>query len=86
MARNIPLIYVQNSMDFYQRSLAERARNPVRLMEYNRPGWTFHAKGIWINWRNACGKHGSRRVATIIGSSNYGTSLFNFFQFTVGAF
>ncbi len=26
---------------------AGRARTPKRLLEYGRPGWEFHAKGIW---------------------------------------
>ena len=39
-------------------------RDRCELREWRRPGWTFHAKGIWCDW--------SERVETVVGSSNYG--------------
>ena len=33
------------------------------IYTYKRPGWTFHAKGVWLN--------GSNEWATVIGSSNF---------------
>lgn len=34
------------------------------ICEYSRPGWTFHAKGLWIDSPEV--------MATVIGSSNFG--------------
>ncbi|KAK0411211.1 hypothetical protein QR680_005542 [Steinernema hermaphroditum] len=60
----IPLVYVYVSKLFY-----ELVRNrPVKLFEYQRDGWSFHAKGIWLNFP----KNQSEYAATIFGSSNYG--------------
>ena len=65
-----------------------------RLMLYDREGWTFHAKGLWLTTnsrtntttKNMDGKatekrkskitdvdDGERVLATVIGSSNFGT-------------
>nr|CAD2209514.1 unnamed protein product [Meloidogyne enterolobii] len=35
-------------------------------MEWDRDSWTFHAKGLWIDFLN------EKRIGTVIGSSNYG--------------
>ncbi|KAK6755564.1 hypothetical protein RB195_014126 [Necator americanus] len=40
------------------------ARNDVNLYEYHRDGWTFHAKGLWIDT--------PVQTATLMGSSNFG--------------
>jgi phosphatidylserine/phosphatidylglycerophosphate/cardiolipin synthase-like enzyme len=50
---------------------------PMSMLEYGRPGWTFHAKGLWIYLRSQQHKqqHGtaSNRVGiTAIGSPNFG--------------
>uniref|UniRef100_A0A183GE07 CDP-diacylglycerol--glycerol-3-phosphate 3-phosphatidyltransferase n=1 Tax=Heligmosomoides polygyrus TaxID=6339 RepID=A0A183GE07_HELPZ len=39
-------------------------RKGVNLYEYYRDGWTFHAKGLWIET--------AASVATLVGSSNFG--------------
>ncbi|KAK6059173.1 hypothetical protein COOONC_03200, partial [Cooperia oncophora] len=39
-------------------------RNAVNLYEYYRDGWTFHAKGIWVETPTV--------TATLVGSSNFG--------------
>uniref|UniRef100_A0A0R3RSW5 CDP-diacylglycerol--glycerol-3-phosphate 3-phosphatidyltransferase n=1 Tax=Elaeophora elaphi TaxID=1147741 RepID=A0A0R3RSW5_9BILA len=57
----IPLMYVYISHLFYK-----MIGPNIRLFEYNRPGWTYHAKGLWID-----SKHSSLS-ATMIGSSNFG--------------
>lgn len=31
----------------------------VKLRYYNRPGWTFHAKGLWLIEQNETGMHGT---------------------------
>ena len=37
-----------------------------QLWYYERPGWTFHAKGLWLYYQN------NDLAATICGSGNYG--------------
>ncbi|KAH7701676.1 phospholipase D family protein [Aphelenchoides avenae] len=65
----IPALYVHVSYRFFL--TVQRLQRNVKLYEYTRPNWTFHAKGIWID-----GKLGSSTTknvsATIIGSSNFG--------------
>ena len=45
-------------------------REGVSLREFNRPGWQFHAKGLWL-WPPG-GADVEAPVATLVGSSNYG--------------
>jgi CDP-diacylglycerol---glycerol-3-phosphate 3-phosphatidyltransferase len=43
------------------------------LYHWQREGWTFHAKGIWLREENAKGRSDSDLVAAaIVGSSNFG--------------
>uniref|UniRef100_A0A1I7VSY1 CDP-diacylglycerol--glycerol-3-phosphate 3-phosphatidyltransferase n=1 Tax=Loa loa TaxID=7209 RepID=A0A1I7VSY1_LOALO len=57
----IPLMYV------YISHLFHKIIGPtVRLFEYNRPRWSYHAKGLWIDSKQ------SSLSATMIGSSNFG--------------
>ncbi|MFH4979297.1 hypothetical protein AB6A40_006006 [Gnathostoma spinigerum] len=60
-SRYIPSIYVVISEFFYRST-----RSGVRLFEYERPGWTYHAKGLWID------SNASSLFASLVGSSNYG--------------
>ncbi|EYB82282.1 hypothetical protein Y032_0363g3535 [Ancylostoma ceylanicum] len=39
------------------------ARDDVNLYEYHRDGWTFHAKGLWVDT--------PEQTATLVGSSNF---------------
>ncbi|KAL3985196.1 hypothetical protein ACH3XW_37620 [Acanthocheilonema viteae] len=57
----IPLMYVYISHLFYK-----MIGPNIRLFEYNRPGWSYHAKGLWIDSKQ------SSLLATMIGSSNFG--------------
>jgi len=57
----VPSVYLQNARDFLN-----RAPENFKLMEWQREGWTWHAKGLWIESPK------EKRVATIVGSSNFG--------------
>ncbi|KAM3717735.1 CDP-diacylglycerol--glycerol-3-phosphate 3-phosphatidyltransferase [Dirofilaria immitis] len=57
----IPLMYVYISHLFYKII----GRN-IHLFEYNKPGWSYHVKGLWINSKQL------PYIATMIGSSNFG--------------
>ncbi|KAI1727332.1 PLD-like domain-containing protein [Ditylenchus destructor] len=64
----IPSLYVYNSYELYQKmlSMPSSDKPEILLSEYNRPDWTFHAKGIWID---SVDRHWA---ATFVGSSNFG--------------
>jgi CDP-diacylglycerol--glycerol-3-phosphate 3-phosphatidyltransferase len=46
---------------------ANKQKRDLKLLEYARPGWTFHSKGVWT------GDSGNREEynCTLLGSSNY---------------
>ena len=80
VAGAVPLAYCQLERVFYR--AAERAgrlmadpegapRAPgIALHEYERAGWTFHAKGLWLQGHG--GGEGGDTMTSIVGSSNYG--------------
>ncbi|VDK46764.1 unnamed protein product [Anisakis simplex] len=57
----IPSLYVLVSETFFGIK-----RQQVELFEYERDGWTYHAKGLWVQSTK------SPFCATLVGSSNYG--------------
>ncbi|KAJ0177292.1 hypothetical protein K1T71_007301 [Dendrolimus kikuchii] len=66
-AGGIPHAYSLIAQKFWQKVLDSNQASRVCMMEYERRGWTFHAKGLWyyppgsgVPW------------ATIIGSANLG--------------
>nr|CAG4649465.1 EOG090X08SX [Scapholeberis mucronata] len=65
-AGGIPAAYTLLAYQFFQRVM-ERARAArIRLWEYQRQDWTFHAKGLWISIGEP------RPCLTLIGSPNFG--------------
>ncbi|VDM31247.1 unnamed protein product [Hydatigera taeniaeformis] len=60
----VPAAYREMLISFLQRT--SQLPN-IHVQEYFRPGWTFHAKGLWVN------THGiDATTLASIGSSNYG--------------
>ena len=43
-------------------------RGDSQILEYTRPNWTFHAKGLWVQQTNP---DSSQSAFTLIGSSNF---------------
>ncbi|XP_047024690.1 CDP-diacylglycerol--glycerol-3-phosphate 3-phosphatidyltransferase, mitochondrial [Helicoverpa zea] len=66
-AGGIPHAYSLIARKFWQRVVNYRQINRVEMLEYERPGWTFHAKGLWY-YPPGCGVP----WATIVGSANLG--------------
>ncbi|KAI6186573.1 CDP-diacylglycerol--glycerol-3-phosphate 3-phosphatidyltransferase [Aphelenchoides besseyi] len=60
----IPSLYVYISLLFYRK--VQELFKPITMYEWSRSGWSFHAKGIWIEPRDS-----TEWFATVIGSSNY---------------
>jgi CDP-diacylglycerol--glycerol-3-phosphate 3-phosphatidyltransferase len=60
---------VKRTGDFVPKFFAHQSQQlseKFHLLFYNRPGWTFHAKGLWV-----LSKEGNL-VAAVVGSGNYG--------------
>uniref|UniRef100_M4BIN7 CDP-diacylglycerol--glycerol-3-phosphate 3-phosphatidyltransferase n=1 Tax=Hyaloperonospora arabidopsidis (strain Emoy2) TaxID=559515 RepID=M4BIN7_HYAAE len=68
----LPMAYSLIEQDFFERTLGRNF--PTVLREFNRPGWTFHGKGMW--WRPRL-RHSHENASglpqvTVVGSSNFG--------------
>jgi len=87
VAGAIPLAYCQLEKTFYDAvSLGSKhSQDPegsplspgITIHEYSRPGWTFHAKGLWLlTYPRAPHTSFMRtlpsRITTLVGSSNFG--------------
>ncbi|XP_052740307.1 CDP-diacylglycerol--glycerol-3-phosphate 3-phosphatidyltransferase, mitochondrial isoform X2 [Bicyclus anynana] len=66
-AGGIPHAYSLIARQFWQKVLSYNQPSRVQMLEYEREGWTFHAKGLWyyppgsgVPW------------ATVVGSANLG--------------
>ncbi|CAB4480179.1 phospholipase D/nuclease [Rhizophagus irregularis] len=67
ISKYIPQAYTFLEKQFYSDICHYGKEHLIKIQEYKRPGWTFHAKGLW------CYLDGeSWPSLTIIGSSNYG--------------
>jgi len=67
MSGYIPTFYVYVSKKFHELILSCRQSYRMKLKEYFRQGWTFHAKGIWLTWPGE-----TQPSVTLLGSPNYG--------------
>lgn len=63
----IPAAYTQLAKGFLSRVLGGGQGGRVGLQEYQKPSWTFHAKGLWYY-----PPHNSLPSFTMIGSPNFG--------------
>lgn len=79
VSRLIPAMYVQLLRDYCRRlcrqNLESVSSGYVRMYEWSRPDWTFHAKGAWIAFPENSTADINDRIqpcATLIGSSNFG--------------
>nr|CAG4641823.1 EOG090X08SX [Eurycercus lamellatus] len=69
VAGGIPAAYTLLAYQFYRRLLDRAHDARIRLWEYRRQGWTFHAKGLWISFTSS---GDPRPCFTLIGSPNFG--------------
>nr|XP_025039395.1 CDP-diacylglycerol--glycerol-3-phosphate 3-phosphatidyltransferase, mitochondrial isoform X1 [Pelodiscus sinensis] len=67
VAGAIPPAYVHIERQFYSKVCRRGQQGRVRLQEYSRSGWTFHAKGLWLYLAGS-----SLPCLTLIGSPNFG--------------
>lgn len=66
-AGGIPAAYSQISKKFLQNINATAQNQRIKLFEYQRKGWTYHAKGLWYYLPGSYVPD-----LTLIGSSNFG--------------
>jgi CDP-diacylglycerol---glycerol-3-phosphate 3-phosphatidyltransferase len=71
-AGGIPDAYSLLARKFYEQILKHSQENRISLLEYERPEWTYHAKGLWYT-----SSDDSLPSLTVIGSSNYGERSLN---------
>lgn len=64
---SIPKAYTLIAKNFYDSVVKARQASRINILEYERPGWTYHAKGIWYYLPDE-----KIPSMTVIGSSNYG--------------
>uniref|UniRef100_H3BZ52 CDP-diacylglycerol--glycerol-3-phosphate 3-phosphatidyltransferase n=1 Tax=Tetraodon nigroviridis TaxID=99883 RepID=H3BZ52_TETNG len=63
----IPAAYTHIARQFYEQVCRLGQQERVRLHEYHRARWSFHAKGLWYYLRGQ-----DRPCLTLIGSPNFG--------------
>lgn len=66
-AGGIPAAYSQISKNFLKKLIELNQNERVKLFEYQRRGWTYHAKGLWYYLPGSY-----MPDLTLIGSSNFG--------------
>lgn len=62
--RFIPLVYTHYLASFLKLIQKAKREKDIAIWYYNKPGWSFHAKGIWFFTPTFC--------LTIVGSTNFG--------------
>ncbi|XP_059611095.1 CDP-diacylglycerol--glycerol-3-phosphate 3-phosphatidyltransferase, mitochondrial [Phlebotomus argentipes] len=66
-AGGIPDAYTLIARQFHEKLTRAQQDHRVSLFEYQLPGWTYHAKGLWYYLPDS-----SLPAMTLIGSSNFG--------------
>lgn len=66
-AGGIPAAYSQISKNFLTKLINLNQNERIKLYEYQQPGWTYHAKGLWYYLPGSY-----LPDLTLIGSSNFG--------------
>ena len=68
-AGGIPHAYTLIAKSFYNSLLMKNLQEKIKLYEYQKEGWTFHAKGLWYS---PSSNSVSYPCLTMIGSPNFG--------------
>ncbi|XP_055852795.1 CDP-diacylglycerol--glycerol-3-phosphate 3-phosphatidyltransferase, mitochondrial [Episyrphus balteatus] len=66
-AGSIPAAYTLIAKHFYESLVREQQDHRVNFFEFEKDGWSYHAKGLWYYLPNA-----TYPSLTLIGSSNFG--------------
>lgn len=66
-AGSIPTAYTLIAKRYYDTVIAAKQQSRINLFEFERNGWTYHAKGLWYYLPRE-----RLPSLTVIGSSNFG--------------
>lgn len=66
-AGGIPSAYTKLASNFLQQLQMADQGHRIHMAEYHRPGWTYHAKGMWYTLPNQ-----QFPILTLVGSPNFG--------------
>mmetsp|Transcript_26881 Transcript_26881/g.33623 ORF Transcript_26881/g.33623 Transcript_26881/m.33623 type:complete len:236 (-) Transcript_26881:151-858(-) len=68
----IPKAYLALERDIIHKCIQAHQYNSSTLYRYIRPGWTYHAKGLWIGYSQNKDDDSRLPNLSVIGSSNFG--------------
>lgn len=71
-AGGIPSAYTKLASNFLQQLQMADQGHRIHMAEYHRPGWTYHAKGMWYTLPNQ-----QFPILTLVGSPNFGSRSIN---------
>ena len=71
LAGGIASAYTLIANTFYSLVFSRNMQHRIKLFEYQRTGWTYHAKGLWYS-SSASMSLTSLPCLTMVGSPNYG--------------
>ncbi|KAI7894006.1 uncharacterized protein EV154DRAFT_499890 [Mucor mucedo] len=66
VSRFLPPAYTYIERKFYRQVKKIGRSHDISIEEYKRPGWTYHAKGLWVKFND------DLPYLTMIGSPNFG--------------
>lgn len=66
VSRFLPPAYTYIEKKFYKQVKSMKRQDDISIEEYKRPGWTYHAKGLWVKFNDGL------PYITMIGSPNFG--------------
>ncbi|KAL1917877.1 uncharacterized protein VTP21DRAFT_3711 [Calcarisporiella thermophila] len=67
VSRHLPAAYTYIEHNFYNEIKKRNKLDKIIIEEYNRPGWTYHAKGLWCT-----PAQDELPCLTMVGSPNFG--------------
>ncbi|ORZ03397.1 hypothetical protein BCR43DRAFT_483288 [Syncephalastrum racemosum] len=67
VSRFLPPAYTWIEKQFYKQARRAGRSEDITIKEYSRPGWTYHAKGMWVSLPGE-----NHPTLTMIGSPNFG--------------
>ncbi|KAI8063248.1 hypothetical protein BC940DRAFT_307463 [Gongronella butleri] len=67
VSRFLPPAYTYIEKQFYDQAARAGKHDSITIEEYNRQGWTYHAKGLWVYLNGQ-----SVPALTMVGSPNFG--------------
>jgi CDP-diacylglycerol--glycerol-3-phosphate 3-phosphatidyltransferase len=72
--RYVPDLYAACALELLQRTEAAGQSQRVQLLEWSKPGWSYHAKGAWLTplTQAAGGLASGPPLLSLIGSPNFG--------------